>query len=234
MSAPLRRLGGLIIALPLSAYTASTPTTATTSATPTTTAVATPATTAPVAITSSEPSTVDVVLAETEYDDGDASEALCALRGELRSTYAALYDEWKALLQFAETSARVVHIAEHAAEALVLWQGTLPRPSARGGTDGSTRASGLRTWTTLTNGPNSPTCSTATNNASGCCLRSVCAARVGLHVRHCRTERPDGHAARTTRRCGSDLVTAYGEAATRMWAAVPSDAKWPDAHRRCG
>ncbi len=178
MSAPLRRLGELIVALPLSAYTASTPTTATTSATPATTAVATPATTAPVAITSSEPSTVDVVLTETEYDDGDASEALCALR----STYAALYDEWKALLEFAETNARVVHIAEHAAESLVLWQATLPPPSARGGTDGSTKASGLGTWTTQTHRPNSPTCSTATNKASGRCLRSVCAARVGLHV----------------------------------------------------
>ena len=130
MPAPLRWLGVLIVALPFTACTTAAPTTATTTvpATTTTVAVASQPTAAPEIVPDAEPSTVDVVLTQAADDPEQASEALCALRGELRSTYAELYDEWKAQLEFAETNARAEHIIEHAAEALVLWQSALPPP----------------------------------------------------------------------------------------------------------
>ena len=31
----------------------------------------------------------------------------------------------------------------------------------------------------------------------------------------------------------SDLLTDYGTAAERMWAAAPAGTNWPDAHRLC-
>ncbi|WP_420443108.1 hypothetical protein [Candidatus Poriferisodalis sp.] len=129
MPAPWR-LGVLIVALPFTACTTATPETATVTvpATTTTVAVVPQSTTAPVIVLDAEPSAVDVVLTQAEDDPEQANEALCKLRGELRSTYAALYDEWTAQLEFAETNARVEHIAEHAAEALVLWQSALPPP----------------------------------------------------------------------------------------------------------
>ena len=129
MPAPWR-LGVLIVALPFTACSTATPetTTITVPATTTTVAVVPQPTATTTDVSDAEPSAVDVVLTQAEDDPEQASEALCALRGELRSTYAALYDEWKAQLEFAETNARVEHIAEHAAEALVLWQSALPPP----------------------------------------------------------------------------------------------------------